>query len=80
MHMNIKNTSESTSSGIGFCGLLTIVLIALKLMNLISISWVWVWAPIWLPIAVALTIGAIVLVVALLFHGVPALIDMIRGK
>jgi len=37
--------SSSTSGGISFCGLLTIVFIALKLTNYIAWSWWWVLAP-----------------------------------
>lgn len=36
-------------NGIGFCGLLTIVLITLKLCNVIAWSWWWVLSPIWIP-------------------------------
>lgn len=40
-----------TYNGIGFCGLLTIVLIVLKVINLTTISWLWVLSPLWLPAA-----------------------------
>ena len=36
------------SGGIGFAGLLTIVFIVLKLMHVISWSWLWVLSPIWI--------------------------------
>ena len=39
---------SSSSSGIGFLGLLTIVFITLKLTGFISWSWWWVLSPIWL--------------------------------
>ena len=45
---------NNTSGGIGFCGLLTIVFIVLKLCNVISWSWVWVLAPIWIPTLIAI--------------------------
>ncbi len=45
---------KSTSSGIGFTGLLTIVFIVLKLTKVIAWSWAWVLSPIWIPIAVLL--------------------------
>ena len=35
-------------SGIGFCGLLTIAFIVLKLCGVIAWSWVWVLAPLWI--------------------------------
>lgn len=41
--------SNNNSGGIGFCGLLTVLFIALKLLNVITWSWVWVLAPLWIP-------------------------------
>lgn len=43
----IDNNSKNTtvSCGIGFTGLLTIVFIVLKLLNIINWSWWWVLAP-----------------------------------
>ena len=46
----MKNNS-SGSGGIGFCGLLTILFIALRLTGFISWSWLWVVSPIWLYLA-----------------------------
>lgn len=46
------STETTTSSGIGFLGLLTILFIALKLMHYIDWSWWWVLAPLWVPFAV----------------------------
>jgi len=43
-------SSESTSGGIGFGGLLTIVFITLKLTDYIDWSWWWVLSPLWIPI------------------------------
>lgn len=45
-----NNNNSTTSAGIGFCGLLTIAFIVLKLLNVITWSWLWVLAPIWIPI------------------------------
>lgn len=42
------NTSSSSSSGIGFVGLLTILFIGLKLTNHIDWSWWWVLSPLWI--------------------------------
>lgn len=47
-------SSSSSSGGIGFCGLLTIVFITLKLTGHIDWSWLWVLAPLWLPFAIVL--------------------------
>lgn len=40
---------KSSGSGIGFCGMLTVLFIGLKLTNYIDWSWWWVLAPLWLP-------------------------------
>jgi hypothetical protein len=46
--------SSSSSSGIGFFGLLTIVFIVLKLVGYVTWSWLWVLGPLWMPISLAL--------------------------
>lgn len=51
------------SGGIGFWGLLAILFIGLKLTHYIDWSWVWVLAPIWIPITVAVGILIVVCVV-----------------
>ncbi len=43
---------ENRSTGIGFCGLLTIAFIVLKVLKLVDWSWGVVLAPLWLPIVV----------------------------
>jgi hypothetical protein len=42
------NVSSSSSSGIGFVGLLTVLFIALKLTGVIAWSWWWVLSPLWI--------------------------------
>jgi hypothetical protein len=58
--MSNNNTS---SGGIGFCGLLAIAFIVLKLTKYINWSWQWVLSPVWMPIA----LWAIVVIGSLLF-------------
>lgn len=53
--------SSSSSSGIGFVGLLTILFIGLKLTNYISWSWLWVLSPIWISVIIVLLIIIVVL-------------------
>jgi len=55
----MNNSSSSSSGGIGFVGLLTILFIALKLTNYIDWSWWWVLSPLWISAA----IGAVFLLV-----------------
>lgn len=64
-----SNTSSSSSGGIGFVGLLTIVFIVLKLIGKIAWPWLWVLSPIWisaaLTVAILLLVGAVIGVIAL---------------
>lgn len=53
---------NSGSSGIGFCGLLTIAFIVLKLLGKITWSWWWVLSPIWLGFALALLIVIVLII------------------
>lgn len=57
----MMSKSSSSSSGIGFFGLLTIVFITLKLTGYITWSWWWVLAPLWGPAAIALVVIGIAL-------------------
>lgn len=50
--MKMDNRYETQRGGIGFCGLLTIAFIVLKLTGVISWSWIWVLAPIWIPVVI----------------------------
>ena len=58
-------SKESTSSkGMGFGGVLTIVFIVLKLTHYIDWSWWWVLAPILIPAAICLAFIIFCLVMA----------------
>lgn len=64
--MSRGNSSSSSSTGVGFSGLLTIAFIVLKLMGYIAWSWWWVLSPLWISVAlVALIFLVIVAIVAL---------------
>lgn len=60
----MSTSTASSSGGIGFCGLLAIVFITLKLTNYIQWSWFWVLSPLWIP--VALVVAFLVVAVAVL--------------
>lgn len=60
-------TSNSSSGGIGFFGLLTILFIGLKLGGVIDWSWVWVLAPLWIPIAAVVCVLIVVGITAAIF-------------
>ncbi len=52
----MSNGSSSSSSGIGFSGVLQIVFIVLKLLGKIDWSWGWVLAPTWISAIIAVVI------------------------
>lgn len=52
-------SSEKSSGGIGFTGLLVIAFIVLKLTSVITWSWWWVLSPIWIPFVVIVVAAAI---------------------
>jgi hypothetical protein len=63
----MSNASSSSSSGIGFFGLLTIVFIVLKLTGYISWSWFWVLAPFFAPLILLISLAFVyVLVIGML--------------
>lgn len=57
-----KQTSSAASGGIGFGGLLAVAFIVLKLTGVISWSWRWVLAPLWLPVALLLAFAVLVFI------------------
>ena len=61
----MSTESRASSGGIGFVGLLTVLFVALKLIGIISWSWWWVLAPIWISALFALVVlvfGVIILI------------------
>lgn len=61
--MNSNNNGTTRRGGIGFCGLLTIVFITLKLVGVIKWSWLWVLAPLWIPSVIAIIIFLLLVVI-----------------
>ncbi len=64
----MSSSSSSSSSGIGFCGLLTVLFIALKLTKVIDWSWWWILAPLWLPACIVLIIFAMIMIIAVIIE------------
>jgi len=62
----MSSNSSSSSSGIGFPGLLTVLFIGLKLTGHITWSWWWVLSPMWISALLAVAILAIVFILALI--------------
>lgn len=61
-------SKESTTivRGNGFCGMLFITFLVLKLTNVINWSWWWVTAPLWAPIGLVVIIVVIIALVYLI--------------
>jgi len=63
----MNENRQTTSGGIGVCGLLGIAFIVLKLCKVINWSWWWVTAPFWIPAGIAIlcfVIAGIILAIA----------------
>lgn len=50
------NSNKSSTTGIGFTGLLQVAFVVLKLCSVIQWKWVWVLAPTWISLAIALIV------------------------
>lgn len=61
--MSKNSSSSSSSGGVSFVGLLTIVFIVLKLLDKIAWSWLWVLSPIWITVLIVI----VVLLIGLVF-------------
>lgn len=59
-----NTTSSSSSGGVGFVGLLTILFIGLKLTGYINWSWWWVLSPLWISAGIVVGVLLIALAVA----------------
>lgn len=57
----MSDTSSSSSGGIGFAGLLTIVFIVLKILGKITWSWWWVISPLWISFFIFIAIVVVIL-------------------
>ena len=52
----MKENKTTVNGGIGFVGLLTIAFIVLKLVGVITWSWVWVLSPLWISAVIYVVI------------------------
>ena len=63
---NKMENKTINKNGVGFCGLLTITFIVLKLCGVINWSWIWVLAPMWIAWGLIFIILGIVCLVAVI--------------
>lgn len=59
----MSSNRNSSSSGIGICGVLTIVFIVLKLVGVINWSWLWVLCPLWINILLTVIVLVIIAII-----------------
>lgn len=62
-----KSSSSSSSGGIEFAGVLTIVFVVLKLLEKIDWSWWWVLSPIWIGACLLVVVLIVLLILAVIF-------------
>ena len=59
----MSKSSSSSSSGIGFTGLLTVLFVALKLTDTIDWSWWWVLSPLWIGLALGILLLVVIVII-----------------
>lgn len=59
----MSSNRNSSSSGIGICGVLTIVFVVLKLVGVINWSWLWVLCPLWIDILLTIIVLVIIAII-----------------
>jgi len=59
----MSTTNTTSSSGIGFAGLLTVLFIGLKLTGYITWSWWWILSPLWISAVITITLIVIFLII-----------------
>lgn len=68
--MSKNNSSSTTTGGLGFTGVLTLIFITLKLLNVIDWSWIWVLSPLW----IAFLIFVFCAICIILFYAIKSII------
>jgi hypothetical protein len=71
-----KDTTAATYAARSiFFELLTVLFIGLKLAGIINWSWWWVLGPLWIPLAVGVCLGLVILVIGAIVIGIKAVIE-----
>lgn len=74
----MKTVEKSVSAGFPLFSILTIIFVLAKIFGKITWSWWWVFSPLWLPFAIALTIGFVLLLAVITALLVEEIIKMVR--
>ena len=78
--MSSSKATVDVNGGLGFCSLLTVLFIGLKLSSFIEWSWLWILSPLWLPWVVILGGVAFVAAIIAIGAGVGAVVGWVVGK
>lgn len=67
-----RSVEESRKSGgrrvgLGFCEVLTLIFIVLKMFGTIAWSWWWVLAPLWIPFGIILVLIVVIVLLSAFF-------------
>lgn len=73
-----RATNPVTVRGTSVTGLLGVAFVILKLTGIIAWPWIWVLAPFWIPLALALLIGAVFLALFAAAHRKPKRYSPVR--
>lgn len=73
-----KKISVNVNGGIGFFGLLAIVLIALKLTGQITLGWLWIIAIPFTPLIIIFGIWLAIVLLAVIWSLVVAVLDQVE--
>lgn len=76
----MSEKTQAASGGIGFCGLLTVVFIVLKLTGHVDWSWFWVVSPLLIGPAVVIAVVVIGLTVYGLIYALGGLIGYLNRR
>ena len=75
-----KSSGPVVVSGIGFPGALFLLFLALKLTGCIQWSWLWVSAPLWVPLAFSVLVVCLMVVVVSIVGMVLMAAEICRGR
>jgi len=62
-------SKNNSSGGLGFCSILTLIFITLKLTDNIDWSWWWVLSPLWIPVCIVLLVALLIVAAGGTNHG-----------
>ncbi len=84
MAQTVITNNNNTKSGVGFCGLLFIVLLLLKVgvveTQVVTWSWWAIFAPLWVPTAIVFSILAVIAIFGILAVLAAALVSYFGDK